>query len=334
VRRQNHPGRPDYRDFELPAKDDHSAPGKQYVVTIGIDHYKSAPRLHNAVGDAVGVCRAFERLGFVPFQGPILDGEATGARLNRLVENDLLALGTNDSLVVFFAGHGHIRRTPQANGSPARTAYLLPVDATHTKDGVEGGLCADPWLAAIARLSPRHIFVVLDACHSGMTLDHLMRYRASEPQLPAPMEILRKRRSRRVITSALDDQLALDNGPIEGHSLFTGCLIQALDGGVFAREGRLVATTSEICALVRSRVIEFPNSKQTPDCGALDLHEHGELIVEHRPPAPTRVSGPHQIQSRSLETAQLQATPQRGAEGLRSKAAPVPPTPPPGDKRR
>jgi hypothetical protein len=34
----------------------------------------------------------------------------------------------------------------------------------------------------------------------------------------------------------------MDNGPIEGHSLFTGCLLEALSGGLKARTGYPVAT--------------------------------------------------------------------------------------------
>jgi very-short-patch-repair endonuclease len=74
----------------------------------------------------------------------------------------------------------------------------------------------------------------------------------------------------------------LDGGPVPGHSLFTGCLIEALTGGAVATVGRHFVTGSEIGLHVQRRVSTYPNAnpRQTPDFGALELDNRGELIIE------------------------------------------------------
>jgi hypothetical protein len=105
------------------------------------------------------------------------------------------------------------------------------------------------------------------------------RSRGRENARREPLDQLGARRSRRIITSALDDQLAMDGGPVPGHSLFTGCLIEAMTGGLVASVGHRVVTGSEIGHYVQRRVSEYPGSAQTPDFGALELDDRGELLV-------------------------------------------------------
>src|SRR5204863_570474 len=93
----------------------------------------------------------------------------------------------------------------------------------------------------------------------------------------APLETLQGRRSRRVITSALGDERAADAGPVPGHSLFTGCLIEALTGGL--RSPRGMVTGSEIAVWVQNRVRSYPSAQQTPDFGVFARDNRGEIVI-------------------------------------------------------
>ncbi|HEX7838344.1 MAG TPA: caspase family protein [Kofleriaceae bacterium] len=267
--------------------------GRMYVAVIGIDRYGAWTPLHNAVRDARGALNAFIRLGFEPFGAPLLDEAATGTALHHLVSDELRRLGEDDSLVLFFAGHGHTLRPAFSDDRGGRRGYLIPSDAEALGGRISTWLPLDSWLTDVTRLPPRHILVILDACHSGIALDPATLWRGESCRLSEPIMRLNARRSRRVITSALDNELAMDGGPIAGHSLFTGCLIEALDGGVFARFQRPIATGSEIWSHVRDRVFAFSalkNAKQTPEFGRLDFDDHGELIVEQPEPEPERAA--------------------------------------------
>lgn len=255
--------------------------GRAYVAVIGIDRYRSWNRLYNAVSDASGALGVFSRLGFEPIGAPLFDELATGDALHRIVTDDLTKLGKNDSLVLFFAGHGHTMTRTFYGGATVKDGYIIPVDGDPPGGSAGTWMRLESWLKDVTRIPAQHILVVLDACHSGLALGPVIQWRSRgmDMQIREPLHHLRARRSRRIITSALDDQRAMDGGPVPGHSLFTGCLIEGLTSGLFAATRQPLVTGSQIGFYVQRRVIEYPNSTQTPDFGALELDDRGELVV-------------------------------------------------------
>lgn len=254
--------------------------GRRYIQAVGIDHYREWRPLRNAVSDARGAAAAFEKLGFTALP-PLINKDATTAALRELPQGALNKLGAEDSLVVFFAGHGHSRALA-LRGATDATGYLVPVDAPAPTDEPRGGLIElVGWLNELARLPPHHILVFLDACHSGIALDAAkLRYRGAAP-IRDGRDALRRRRSRRVITSAFPDQLALDSGPVPGHSLFTGALIQLLGGELTGP-----VTGSELALHIQRKLFDYPDADQTPDCGEFPYHDRGELVLDL--PGPVR----------------------------------------------
>jgi hypothetical protein len=208
--------------------------------------------------------------------------------------DDLADLSPDDSLVLFFAGHGHTH-TAHFGDVSVRTGCVIPVDGAPARSHVSASwLRLDSWLSDIARLPPRHILVIVDACHSGVALSSIARWRDEGSWPGLPPDALQARRSRRIITSALDDQRALDTGPMPGHSLFTGCLLEGLSGGL-AEGGRRLTTGRQLGQYLQDRVRSYPRSTQTPDFGAFELDDRGDLAIPILPllgetiaPAPPR----------------------------------------------
>jgi hypothetical protein len=276
-----------------------SAPlGRKRIAVIGIDRYHSWPVLHNAVCDARGALRLFEHLGFEMVGEPLLDNAATGAAIQAFVTDDLMVLDPDDSLVLFFAGHGGTR-IQWLGGEEIKTGYLIPVDAAHGEK-VATWIDLDDWLRKVARLPPRHILVILDACFAGIALTPVVKWRDSGTFQEAPLASLQARRSRRIITSALDDQVALDSGPVPGHSLFTGCLIEGFKHGQLGH-GRGVATGTEVGLYLQQRVGSYPDSCQTPDFGTFEHDERGEMVI----PLPPEPFEPDVMAARPSQTVSL-----------------------------
>lgn len=274
--------------------------GRLVIATIGIDRYRHWRALTNAVGDATGAATLFRRLGFEEVVPPLLDDRATGDAIEALVADELTSLGASDSLIVFYAGHGGTR-TQHVGGRAVRTGYLIPVDGSDDAR-VTSWIEIDPWLRRIAKLPPRHILVILDACFSGIALSSAVKWgRDSGALIELPFAVANTRPSRLVITSALDDERAMDSGPMPGHSLFTGCLMEALTGGlspIGMHDGRPMTIGSEIGRYVRNRVQTYPGRpgwQQTPDLGTFDYDERGEMLIpvligDHAAAAPTSVA--------------------------------------------
>src|SRR5262249_50200007 len=111
-----------------------------------------------------------------------------------------------------------------------------------------------------------------------IALDPILKWRDIGSWQDASLSTLKARRSRRGITSALDDQVALDSCPVYGHSLFTGCLIEGLRHGI-RRRGSRVTTGSELGLYVQRRVEANPHSRQTPDFGTFAFDDRGEMVI-------------------------------------------------------
>jgi hypothetical protein len=151
------------------------------------------------------------QLGFEEAARPLFDEHATGEAIMALVTDELTALREADSLVVFFAGQG-ATRTRRLGHEQIKTGYLIPVDGAVMPNRVNSWIQLDTWLRRVALLPPRHILVLIDACHSGIALAPVMRWRDIGAPSSLPLATLNARRSRRIITSALDDQRSLDTG--------------------------------------------------------------------------------------------------------------------------
>ena len=264
--------------------------GRSVIAVIGIDRYHRWPGLTNAMRDATGALALFQRLGFEQVAEPLLDDHATGKAIQSLVTDDLMTLGVDDSLVLFYAGHGGTRKH-HLGDKVVKTGYLIPVDASGSPYKVSTWVDLEGWLRAVSLLPAKHILVVLDACHSGIALDPIIKWRDIGSWQDTPRSTLKARRSRRIITSALDDQVALDSGPVHGHSLFTSCLIEGLTHGI-RRDGSRVTTGSELGLYVQHRVRTYPYSRQTPDFGTFAFDDRGEMVIPlaiDRPVAPATI---------------------------------------------
>lgn len=257
------------------------ASGRSVIAVIGIDRYHHWPPLANAVNDAMRAVAVFQERGFAPI-ATLLDGDATRTAVQSLVTTDLQRLGPRDSLILFYAGHG-ITQEHRPGGDPIRTGYLVPVDATTPSGDTSMWIRLEDWLRAISLLPARHILVILDACYSGIALGRSVT--AQRGFGVASMESLaahQARRSRVIITSTHDDQVAIDGGLRPGHSLFAGFLFDELEQEI-ARRDTPAITGSELGIFVQRKVRAHTNSRQTPMLGRFELDDGGELAISLSP---------------------------------------------------
>jgi TPR repeat protein len=255
------------------------ANGHEYVVAIGIDHYENWPVLGTAVSDATGFAQLLTtKFGFEYAVPPLTEKSATRDAIDSLIDDDLRSrLKPEDSLVIFFAGHG-TTRNDKVGDETRSVGFIVPWEARapgqneHWSDYVN----VEELLRTISTLPPAHILVILDSCHSGMALG--TRFSRSRDDTRFQRDMLVKV-SRKVISSAQGDQLAADQGPLADHSLFTGLMIQGLTTGKADTFGAPFVTGSQLGAYVQHEVGVAEGSRQTPLFGSFDLDEGGELII-------------------------------------------------------
>jgi len=252
--------------------------GRSIVVVIGIDDYRHWQKLRNPVSDAKGVQRVLkEKFGFVAPIPPLLNEAATKASILNVVDDQLRKeLKKNDRLVLFFAGHGHTR-VDTIGGNNIETGFLVPVEAkTGADEQWSDYIKLDDLLQTISTLAARQVLVIFDSCHSGFAVGSSLKSFRATTRFEGD---LAKRVSRRVITSAMRDQLARDDGPLPDHSLFAGLLVNGLNWGRSDLDGNGLVTSSELGLYLQQAVGQATESHQTPDFGAFNLDARGELII-------------------------------------------------------
>ncbi|BAT54413.1 hypothetical protein NOS3756_33820 [Nostoc sp. NIES-3756] len=255
--------------------------GRSLVVVIGINEYAHWQKLKNAVQDAIGIQQTLiDKLGFSAPISPLINEAATKLAITSLIEDQLRdELQGDDNLVLFFAGHGHTRVDKIDGKIVGETGFIVPVEARGPKEVWGDYIQIDPLLQSISRLPARHILVILDSCHSGFALGEAMK---STRDAVRYEKDLSSRISRKVITSARREQLALDGGPIPGHSLFTGTLVDGFNWGKADLDGNGLITSSELGLFIQQQVAQASQSNQTPDFGSFYFDDRGEMVISLR----------------------------------------------------
>lgn len=240
------------------------------ALIIGIDDYALAPPLTYAVSDASAVRGVLVNdLGF-PDDGItcLLDSAATkSAILKAYMQFAADSVDVDERVIVFFAGHGHTM-----TGYRGEIGYLVPVDAV--PDDLATLIRWDELTGNSELIRAKHVLFVMDACYGGLMLTRGLT--AGSTRFLKDMLL---RYSRQVLTAGKADEVVADSGgPIPNHSVFTGHLIQGLQGVATSQDG--VLTASGLMAYVYGKVATDKNSKQTPHYGHFD--GDGDMILVAR----------------------------------------------------
>ena len=228
-----------------------------WALLVGINEYQHAPPLVHACNDAEGIKHALVKTFHFCENNTwlLLNRDAT----RKSIMENYLALANrvepNDRVVVFFAGHGHTLQN-----SRGETGFLLPADGT--VDDLSTLIRWDELTRNADLISAKHMLFIMDACYGGLAVSRFVP--------PGSMRFLRDmltRYSRQVLTAGKANEVVADSGgPREGHSIFTGHLLDAFDGAASKQENSL--TAAGVIAYVYDRVANDQHSQQTPHYGS------------------------------------------------------------------
>jgi hypothetical protein len=149
--------------------------GKQYLLFIAIDAYRSWPALKNPVADAKEIRSILLEDYYISEEDIIelYNQDATKERIIETFETLQKKLTVHDSLFIYYAGHGHLDEA-------SRQGFWIPMDAGTNRRSQENWLPNNQVRGYIAGLKTIHVFLVSDACFSG---DILNTTRALPPQI-------------------------------------------------------------------------------------------------------------------------------------------------------
>lgn len=241
------------------------------ALVIGINKYKNISPLVYACRDAEEVAKILkDKFNFAEEDITLLeDGKATKDHIMQAFHG-FTQNNTNpdDKLLIFFAGHGHT-----ITGNRGEVGFLVPVDA---KPNDTSTLIRWDDLTRNAELiKAKHILFIMDACYGGLAIT-----RAPSVGSRRFLKDMCQRYSRQVITAGKADETVADaGGPLPDHSIFTGHLLQGLNGAAATDEG--IITANGIMSYVYEKVGNDPNSHQTPHYGYVE--GDGDFIFTEKP---------------------------------------------------
>jgi hypothetical protein len=138
--------------------------GKQWAVFIAIDRYLEWNPLNNPVKDAKEIRDILTQSYFIDEVRELYDRDATAANIRRLFSNLRQESANNDSVFVFYAGHGY-------TDDMTNTGFWIPADAGNDTYAQTNWLPNIQIRNMLAMLPAKHVFLVSDACFSGDILD-------------------------------------------------------------------------------------------------------------------------------------------------------------------
>jgi hypothetical protein len=259
------------------------ANGNYYALVIGIDDYPPPlPRLQTAVADVRAVSSVLnERYGFQVQL--LLDREATRAHILDAITRYRNTLSANDSLLIYYAGHGY-------SDHEADKAYWLPADADSSFSA--NRIIADDLTTGVRVLPARHVLVISDSCYSGgLTRDADAPVRSGGQE--AFINRMLRSRSRTLMASGGDEPVS-DAGT-DGHSVFAYAVLRALE----RTDGQMFTASDMFYGSVRRQVAS--KSEQLPRYSIIrnSNDDEGDFVFSRK-----TVSGatPHPSQTETVAT--------------------------------
>ena len=221
---------------------------RRRALVIGNSEYASPiTQLPGTAKDAIDVSKALSDKGFEVVSLADASRDSTVRAFNQLIRT----AGENDSVVVYYAGHGHIH--------PSSTSgFWLPADAD-----VEN---PKTWLSnadigkMLANIPAKQILLVSDSCFSGALTRETETTKTQDA--PVSANAILKRRSVAVMSSGSEEPVADSTG--DGNSPFAEALLRQL-ADIHSSKEPLRAQT--VLSAIRTEVSK--QSNQTPQYGVL-----------------------------------------------------------------
>lgn len=233
----------------------------RWAVVIGIGAYDNPaiPRLKFSVADADGIYRTL--IGPAGFKKDNVLLLTDTAERKPTLKNIKWALGTflartakkDDTVVIFFAGHGAPEADPRGLERDGLAKYLIPSDAD-PDDLYSTALPMDELQTIFGRLEAERVVVFLDACYSGAAGGRTFASKKTRASAVDDLflERLTRSKGRAIVTASRPGEVSFELSDLH-HGIFTYYLIEGLKGAAdLNRDG--VVTLQELYEYLEQQV--------------------------------------------------------------------------------
>jgi len=233
----------------------------RWAVIIGVGRYQSTdiPSLRYTVPDAESLYQLLVGSGGFKKEHVLLMTDK--ADKPPTLRNIKWALGTflarsakkDDTVVIFFAGHGAPEVDQRGVERDGLAKYLIPTDAD-PDDLYSTALPMDEMQTIFGRVEAERMVVFLDACYSGAAGGRTFsskRTRAANVD-DQFLERLTRSKGRAIITASRPSEVSIEL-PELGHGIFTYYLVEGLKGAADLNKDGII-TVQELYEYVEQKV--------------------------------------------------------------------------------
>jgi uncharacterized caspase-like protein len=234
---------------------------------VGVGRYESPeiPRLRYTVPDAEAIYQVL--VGPAGFEKEHVFLLTDKTERKPTLKNIKWALGTflarsaqkDDTVVIFFAGHGAPEVDQQGVERDGLAKYLIPSDAD-PDDLYSSALPMDELQTIFGRIEAERVVVFLDACYSGAAGGRTFASKSTRALNVDDLflERLTRSKGRAIITASRPAEVSLEMAEF-GHGLFTYYLLQGLNGAAdLNRDG--IVSLQELYEYVEQQVTQKSRS--------------------------------------------------------------------------
>jgi uncharacterized caspase-like protein len=237
-------------------------PREAYAVVIGVGRYEHTgiPTLQYAVADAEAVYKVLTETGGFKKDNILLLTDRTERKPT--LRNIKYALGTflaraalkDDTVIVYFAGHGAPEVDQRGLERDGLAKYLIPSDAD-PDDLFSTALPMDDLQTIFGRIEAERVVMFLDACYSGAAGGRTFASKKTRSGSVDDLflERLTRSRGRAIVTASRPAEVSIEL-PELGHGIFTYYLTAGLQGaGDLNRDG--IVSLQELYEYVEQQVV-------------------------------------------------------------------------------
>jgi hypothetical protein len=251
--------------------------GKIWAVIVGINQYENTRNLKFAVKDAQDFRDYLKDYIGIPEDHMffLTDKEASKENIQSLLGTQLRRMASrDDTVIIFYAGHGAAETDPINPDGDGFEKYLLPHDAK-LNDLYTTAISMNEIKTIFQRIRSERLIFLADTCYSGASGGRTMLASKTRATLSEKFfERISKGKGRVIISACSANEISKEDDRLQ-HGIFSYYLLEGLKGKS-DKDGDGIITVSELFSYLSQKVPEASGQDQHP---VRKGETEGELVI-------------------------------------------------------
>lgn len=251
--------------------------GDIWAIVIGINQYQNTRNLKYAVNDAKDFKDYLREYIGIPDEKIFFytDKKATKDNIERMLGTHIKRKAAkDDTVIIFYAGHGAVETDPSNPDGDGFEKYLLPYNA-ELEDLYTTSISMDDIQKIFQRIRSDRLIFIADTCYSGASGGRTMLASKARANLSENFfDRIAKGKGRVIISSCSANEISKEDDKLK-HGIFSYYLLEGLKGKADHDTDGII-TVSELFSFLSREVPKATGQDQHP---VRKGETEGELVI-------------------------------------------------------